>query len=74
MRSLSIILLFLVIISCQNQKEYDLVIRNGAIYDGFGQKSFVGDLAIQSDTIVAMGNLSKAIGKKAFGLSGELSD
>ena len=70
MRSLIIILLFLIIISCQNRKEYDLVIRNGTIYDGFGLKPFVGDIAIQSDTIVAMGNLSTAIGKKEIDAKG----
>ena len=70
MRSLTFTFLFLIIISCQNRKEYDFVIRNGTIYDGFGQKSFVGDLAIQADTIVALGNLSKAIAKKEIDAKG----
>jgi N-acyl-D-amino-acid deacylase len=71
MRSLIIILFFLAIISCQNRKtEFDLIIRNGAIYDGYGKKPFNGDLAIQSDTIVAIGDLSQAIGKSEIDAKG----
>ena len=71
MRSPILILLFLITISCNNQKqEFDLVIRNGTIYDGFGHKSFLGDLAIQADTIVAMGDLSKTIGKEEIDANG----
>ncbi len=71
MRSLIVILLVLITISCQNQKqEFDFIIRNGTIYDGLGQKSFVGDVAIQADTIVAMGNLSNAIGKEEIDANG----
>ena len=59
MRSLILILLFLIAISCQSQKqEFDIIIRNGMIYDGFGQKHFVGDVAINVDTIAAIGDLS----------------
>ncbi len=71
MRSLIVILFFLVITSCQNRKkEFDLIIRNGAIYDGYGKKPFNGDLAIQSDTIVAIGDLSHAIGKNEIDAKG----
>ncbi len=71
MRSLIVILFFLVITSCQNRKkEFDLIIRNGAIYDGYGKKPFNGDLAIQSDTIVAIGDLSQAIGKNEIDAKG----
>ena len=71
MRSPFVILLFLVSISCQSQKqEFDIIIRKGTIYDGFGQKPFTGDIAIHSDTIVAMGDLSNAIGKKEINAHG----
>ncbi|MGD9317494.1 MAG: D-aminoacylase, partial [Anaerolineae bacterium] len=39
---------------------YDAIIRNGTIYDGFGGAPFVGDVAIEGDTIAAIGNLGKA--------------
>lgn len=37
---------------------YDIVIRNGLIYDGSGQKPYQGDLAIRADRIVAVGQLT----------------
>ncbi len=71
MRSSIIIILLLVTISCQSQKqEFDLIIRSGTIYNGFGQKSFTGDVAIQADTIAAIGDLSKAIAKKEIDAKG----
>ncbi len=38
--------------------KYDVVIRNGTIYDGTGGKSFVGDVAIKNDTVAAVGKIS----------------
>ena len=46
-----------------NGAEYDVVIRNGMIYDGTGAAPYKGDLAIAGDTIAAIGNLSDARGK-----------
>src|SRR5919202_1918689 len=34
--------------------DYDVVIRGGTIYDGSGAPPYVGDLAIQGDTIAAV--------------------
>jgi N-acyl-D-amino-acid deacylase len=39
---------------------YDIVIRNGTIYDGSGNDPFVGDVAIVDDRIVAVGTLKSA--------------
>ncbi|MGQ0740987.1 MAG: hypothetical protein ACT4OG_01640 [Alphaproteobacteria bacterium] len=39
---------------------YDVLIRGGAIYDGTGEKSFVGDVAVAGDRIVFVGR--KAVG------------
>jgi len=43
--------------------EYDLLIRNGEIYDGSGGAPFRGDIAVNGDTIAAIGNLSTARGR-----------
>ena len=43
--------------------EYDILIRNGTIYDGSGKPAFNGDLAIQGDSLAAIGNLKDAKGK-----------
>ncbi|HOX59431.1 MAG TPA: D-aminoacylase [Candidatus Paceibacterota bacterium] len=37
--------------------EYDLIIRNGTIYDGSGGPPFAGDLAVKGRTIAAIGPL-----------------
>ena len=34
---------------------YDIVIREGRIVDGSGAESYRGDIAIEGDTIVAIG-------------------
>jgi N-acyl-D-amino-acid deacylase len=39
---------------------YDLVIRNGTIYDGSGKKPSLGDVAIKGDKIAAVGKLKNA--------------
>ena len=48
---------------CKKQ-EYDVVIRNGIVYDGSGKPGVATDVAINSDTIASIGDLSKAVGKK----------
>jgi N-acyl-D-amino-acid deacylase len=73
--ALSIHLLFVfflsVMSSCaQPKKEYTLVIRNGMIYDGSGSKPYKGDVAIQGDTLAAMGDLANAIGKEEIDAKG----
>ena len=40
-------------------KDYDVIIRNGTIYDGGGRKPFVADVAIQGDSIAAIGKLNR---------------
>lgn len=54
----------------QPQKEYDLVIRNGMIYDGSGAAPVKGDIAIHHDTIAAIGILKDAKGKKEIDAHG----
>ncbi len=52
----------LLVTGCQTHK-YDILIKNGTIYDGSGLASFKGDLAINADTIAAFGNLENARGE-----------
>ena len=42
---------------------YDLIIRNGTIYDGSGAAPRTGDLAVEGDTIVATGRLGQVRGR-----------
>jgi N-acyl-D-amino-acid deacylase len=38
------------------QPQYDLLIRNGTLYDGSGGESFVADIAVVADRIAAIGS------------------
>lgn len=63
--------LILLTTSCEGEKNrYDILITNGQILDGSGQASFIGDLAINADTIVAIGTLENAIGKQEIDATG----
>jgi len=44
--------------------EYDLVLRNGAIYDGSGGAPIIGDLAVKGDRIAAIGRVEERGGKE----------
>ncbi len=56
--------------TCVAQKQYQLIIRQGNIYDGSGAQSFVADLAIDADTIAVIGDLSTAKGKTEIDAKG----
>ena len=43
---------------------YDLVIKNGTIIDGSGEQRFEGDIAINGEEIVAIGNISEPAAKE----------
>ncbi len=62
----------IIILACVSKpkQQFDTIIRNGTIYNGSGSTSFVGDVAIQNDTIAAIGNLTNAIGKKEIDATG----
>lgn len=61
---IGIIIVFSVfLVGCSQELiTYDVLIRNGQIVDGSGEKSYQGDLAINADTIAAIGNLKAAKG------------
>jgi N-acyl-D-amino-acid deacylase len=56
------ILLLLILAGCTTSVKYDVIIRNGQIYDGSGLTSYAGDVGIIADTIAAVGDLKKAKG------------
>lgn len=50
----------LLLTACSSPTKYDLVIRNGMIYDGSGAEPYAGDVAINADTIAALGRIANA--------------
>src|SRR6266487_3914562 len=48
----------------------DLLLRHGTIYDGSGHAPFVGDVAINQEVIVAVGQLAEAHGRKEIDVTG----
>ena len=40
--------------------EYDLILKSGTVHDGSGGPSYVADVAVSSDKIAAIGELSDA--------------
>jgi N-acyl-D-amino-acid deacylase len=56
--------------SAEDAEQYDVVLRNGMIYDGSGKAPFKGDIAVRGDRIVAVGNIGSAKGKSEVDVSG----
>jgi N-acyl-D-amino-acid deacylase len=56
--------------ACTQRTEYDLVLRNGALYDGSGQPPRRGDVAVNGDRIVKVGALGPSHGRKELDVSG----
>ena len=66
----STVLVALLAVSCSAPVKYDILIRNGDIYDGSGSQFYKGDIGIIGDSIVATGDLKKAKGKTEIDASG----
>jgi N-acyl-D-amino-acid deacylase len=45
---------------CSAPVSYDVILRNGTIYDGTGAAPLVGDVALRGDTIIGIGQLGAA--------------
>ena len=50
--------------------DYDIIIRNGMIYDGSGQPPMTGDIALNGEAIAAIGQLRNARGRAELDASG----
>jgi N-acyl-D-amino-acid deacylase len=65
-----LLLFFILLFSCNEKEKYDIIIRNGMIYDGNGGDPFKGDIAINADTIAFIGDLSRASAKNEIDAKG----
>ena len=54
----------------QTPLQFDVIIKNGTLYDGSGSAPYQADVALNADTIAAIGNLSAAKAKKTIDAGG----
>ncbi|HBH84354.1 MAG TPA: aminoacylase [Bacteroidales bacterium] len=66
----SVIFITFILIGCSTPVKYDVIIRNGDIYDGSGTPFFNGDIGITADTVAAIGDLKNARGKTEIDATG----
>ena len=59
---LFVIALSLLLSGCEQNGDYDVVIRGGTIYDGTGDPPYHGDVGITGDRITIIGDLSEKSG------------
>ncbi len=52
------------------EPRYDVILRNGTIYDGSGKAPIRGDVAIKGDTIVAVGDVGSATATSEIDVTG----
>jgi N-acyl-D-amino-acid deacylase len=64
------LLIALLVVGCNTPLEYDILIKDGMIYDGSGDTPYVGSVGINDDKIVAVGDLGDAIGKTEIDAKG----
>jgi N-acyl-D-amino-acid deacylase len=55
---------------CSRPVKYDVIIRNGEIYDGSGKPHFKADIGINADTIAFIGDLTKEKGRSEVDATG----
>ena len=53
-----------IFISCNSSIEYDIIIKNGTVFDGNENEPFYLDIGIKNDIIAAIGDLSNADTKR----------
>lgn len=63
-------LVILLLLNCTKEADFGILIKNGKIIDGTGKAAFVGDIGINADTIVAMGQLKDKTGEQEIDASG----
>ena len=63
-------IVFCCLAACTPPISYDVILRGGSIYDGSGEKPFVGDVALDGDTIAALGDLGDATATTEIDVNG----
>lgn len=64
-------ILIITILGCNPETKYDIIIRNGLIYDGNGGTPYKADIAINADTIAFIGQIKNASAKNEIDANGK---
>ena len=56
--------------ACAQPSSHDVILRGGTIYDGSGNDPYIGDVAIEGDKIVAMGDVGNATAEVEVDVAG----
>jgi N-acyl-D-amino-acid deacylase len=56
--------------AAENAGPYDLIIRNGTLYDGRGGAPFIGDVAVADDRLALVGDAGRARGREEIDAAG----
>ena len=64
--------LILTILSCGSKEHYDLIIRNGLVYDGINEEPYISGIGINGDKIVKIGNLIEATADREIDAEGHI--
>ena len=70
MRAIPLFILAFPILVIAQKSEFDVIIRNGTIYDGSGRPGVKADVGIRKDTIAFIGDLKNQSGKKIIDATG----
>ncbi|MEN8247872.1 MAG: D-aminoacylase, partial [Bacteroidota bacterium] len=63
---LSLFLIIILFLASCTQPDYDVIIRNGMIYDGSGSPAYQADIGIKNDTIAFIGDLQEKTAKEDY--------
>jgi len=58
------------LVACTPPSSHDLILRGGNIYDGSGSEPFIGDVAIDGDKIVTLGDIGAATATTEINVQG----
>jgi N-acyl-D-amino-acid deacylase len=65
------LILIIAILGCNHETKYDIIIRNGLIYDGNGGTPYKADIAVNADTIAFIGQIKNASSKNEINADGK---
>jgi N-acyl-D-amino-acid deacylase len=70
MKKLIPFLVILIFAGCRHEGSFDVILRNGIVYDGSGSEPVRADIALSADTIAAIGDLRDATAREVIDLHG----